>query len=900
MANLSKDKDVLKPNPHPYAIKTTSTALLSRSNSSSQSARPIHSYIPSPSPSPTRSRPSQRQYGYSHGSGHRYSRSLTGDSPRPLPVPPSPSPTKQLYTSGHGHSPSFDVDLPANPKLWTPSQLATYLATALRVRSGESLQLPAPVARDIAAFVKTSKITGKEFLRFNEQDLNDYGINQLWSTALFAASRTLRQNVLKGRIWGFGNNDFNGPSSNDPPFGEHVQYDSASSTSSLDIDRSHSDNDFFDTTFQSNAKHPLDDVTPVKRARKGRVSVGKLRNGRVKGMVETFERSGSVDESTGRSGRTRSGSESSVGGSEDPVHPTLRPHQTGTAIYHTQPPQFLPPSHQVSEPFQSDAETYDTATEGGQYDTATEGGDEGGGSGEPSPQAPKLERVAQADEELSMEELLAQIEVEKSSGIHAWELDGNGTAIVTMKHLPSTSETPVERSISSVDSLKGRPLPHPPASGSPVVFLPAAQTLPSQSTGSRQLPALPNSHILAPKPQRGSLRGLGASWNAIDGDGVSLLTGGVDSLLSDDGVSDARNGSLGNSDGWTKAPSEGGSGKASKRRIRLSGGSGVSSGGGRVSVSRGGGGQTKRAGISELFGTSKEGGAVVESNERDGGDGPAVDPNVATEEASKRAASEDLLVERSRALEELQERIAEKEKEVQAYAAEKAAWVEREQTLQTELADALASVESYKTRLDEAEKRVDALKDAEERRRQSEASVAKEPIPDTTNNKSQKPAPTFSAGFNLGLFMNLVPQSVLGRVFRQRTVSLNTPESSRLQTAVGVGKDDVELGEAQKGLSQPATASPSAREASSTSSNRWKDWLALSPASLYSGSGASHGSSENEDGYPRQSHPWSNPATIRALPPYVFLVGLGVAAVVLRVVLRRVGYRLGLGVGVRR
>ncbi|KAJ8692175.1 hypothetical protein PTI98_009512 [Pleurotus ostreatus] len=900
MANLSKDKEALKPNPHPYAIKTTSTALLSRSNSSSQSARPIHNYIPSPSPSPTRSRPSQRQYGYSHGSGHRYSRSLTGESPRPLPVPPSPSPTKQLYTSGHGHSPSFDVDLPANPKLWTPSQLATYLATALRVRSGESLQLPAPVARDIAAFVKTSKITGKEFLRFNEQDLNDYGINKLWSTALFAASRTLRQNVLKGRIWGFGSNDFNGPSSNDTPFGEHAQYDSASSTSSLDIDRSYSDNDFFDTTFQSNAKHPLDDVTPVKRARKGRVSVGKLKNGRVKGMVETFERSGSVDESTGWLGRTRSGSESSVSGSEDPVHPTLRPHQTGTAIYHTQPPQFLPPSHQVSEPLQSDADTYDTATEGGQYDTATEGGDEGGGSGEPSPQAPRFERVAQADEELPMEELLAQIEVEKSSGgVHAWELDGNGTAIITMKHLPTTSETPVERSISSVDSLKGRPLPHPPASGSPVVFLPAAQTLPSQSTGSRQLPALPNSHIHAPKPQHGSLRGLGASWNAVDGDGVSLLTGSVDSLLSttDDGALEGQNGSFGNSDGWTKAPSEAGSGKASKR-IRVSGGSGLSSGSGRVSMSRRSSGQTKRAGISEIFGISKEEDSVVESTEPDGADAPTVDSNEA-EEASKRAALEELLLDKSRALEELQERITEKESEAREYAAEKAACAEREQTLQTELADALALVESYKTRLGEAEKRVEALEDAEERRRQSETSVTKDPISAMTRNKSQKPAQTFGAGFNLGLFMNLVPQSVLGRVFRPQTVSPDTPSSSRSPTAVGVGKDDVELGEAQKGF-QSATASPSAPGAPSTSSNRWKDWLALSPVPLYSGSGTSDDSSENGEGHPRQFPPWSNPATIRALPPYVFLVGLGVAAVVLRVVLKRVGYRLGLGVGVRR
>lgn len=621
------------------------------------------------------------------------------------------------------------------------------------------------------------------------------------------------------------------------------------------------------------------------------------------GLNYYISSNGNLNDFAGWSGRTRSGSGSSVSGSEDPMHPTLRPHQTGTAIYHTQPPQFLPPSHQVSEPLQSDADTYDTATEGGQYDTATEGGDEGGASGEPSPQAPKFECDAQADEELSMEELLSQIELQKSSGgVHAWELDGNGTALITMKHLPSTSETPVERSISSVDSLKGRPLPHPPASGSPVVFLPAAQTLPSQSTGSRQLPAPPNSLIHAPKPQHGSLRGLGASWNAIDGEGVSLLTGSVDSLLSttDDGASEGQNGSFGHSDGWMKAPNEEGSGKASKRRIRVSGGSGVSSGSGRVSVSRRSSGQTKRAGISDIFGISKEENTVVESNEPDGRDGPTVDSNVEAEEASKRAALEDLLLDKSRTLEELQERIAEKESEARGYAAEKAAWAEREQTLQTELVDALALVESYKTRLGEAEKKVEALEDAEERRRRPEASVTKEAISSTTSNKSQKPALTFGAGFNLGLFMNLVPQSVLGRVFRRQTASLNAPSSpSRSQSAVGAVKGDIELGKAQKGFQSTATSS-SAPEVASTSSNRWKDWLALSPASLYSGSGTSHDSSENEEDHPRQSHPWSNPATIRALPPYVLLVGLGVAAVVLRVVLKRVGYRLGLGVGMRR
>ena len=68
-------------------------------------------------------------------------------------------------------------DLPDNPKLWTPSQLATYLATALRMTSNgkpgdiESIGLPPLVAKDIAAFAKGARIGGRTFLRLNEEDL---------------------------------------------------------------------------------------------------------------------------------------------------------------------------------------------------------------------------------------------------------------------------------------------------------------------------------------------------------------------------------------------------------------------------------------------------------------------------------------------------------------------------------------------------------------------------------------------------------------------------------------------------------------------------------------------------------------------------------------------------------
>lgn len=148
-----------KSNAHPYSIKTTSTALLSRSNSTSNNHNTSHHhYVPQTPPS---SSPKQRKHSGQHR--HRYSSSLSMDNiPRPLPVPPqSPSilETSPLLTL---------EDLPTNPKLWTPSQLCTYLSSALRVKSGESMLLPPQVARDIAVFVRESRITGKIFLRLDD------------------------------------------------------------------------------------------------------------------------------------------------------------------------------------------------------------------------------------------------------------------------------------------------------------------------------------------------------------------------------------------------------------------------------------------------------------------------------------------------------------------------------------------------------------------------------------------------------------------------------------------------------------------------------------------------------------------------------------------------------------
>ncbi|KAF9790340.1 hypothetical protein BJ322DRAFT_1134743 [Thelephora terrestris] len=287
----------ITPNFHPYAIKTTTTGLLTRSNSTSQNVHVSrHYYVP---PSPTRKHEEtgvhQPQTLQHSRRTHRLSKSLSGvdsfESPpkRPLPTPP-PHPSflpsyessadpdqwatpKRSKCADNLSSALTDLelapvrfeDLPANPKLWTPAQLSSYLTTALRVRSGETMSLPLPVARDIATLVKQSKINGRLFLRLCEQDLDQMGVNKLWKDALLTSSRNLRRNVLKGKIWG--------PSAEGDPDDDLFADMSNSSTSSLESLHNFTDGD-------NPGPHY---IRPYRRHR----------NNRVRGMVESLERSGS-------------------------------------------------------------------------------------------------------------------------------------------------------------------------------------------------------------------------------------------------------------------------------------------------------------------------------------------------------------------------------------------------------------------------------------------------------------------------------------------------------------------------------------------------------------------------------------------------------------------------------
>ena len=157
-------------------------------------------------------------------------------------------------------------------------------------------QLPAPVARDIAALVRMKRITGRVFLRLNDEDLEGMGMNKLWREALLAASRTLRQNVLRGQIWGFENEGLPSPMASDEDL---KQYSTASSGEESDnggvLPSPVSDHSSLYSD-DSEANENGDDLTPSKPGR-SRIQ-GRFRTGRVKGMVETFERSGSESDAS--------------------------------------------------------------------------------------------------------------------------------------------------------------------------------------------------------------------------------------------------------------------------------------------------------------------------------------------------------------------------------------------------------------------------------------------------------------------------------------------------------------------------------------------------------------------------------------------------------------------------
>ncbi|KAI6022122.1 hypothetical protein BKA83DRAFT_4275259 [Pisolithus microcarpus] len=298
-----------KPNAHPYAVKTTTSGLLSGSNSSPLATHTVkHHYVP---PSPTRKR-------------HRYSRSLEsvddigvgeGQYPSPLPIPPSfgiaGSPThstvrrvdtfatpqrKRADTLPSGSTTSCtstasdfaltDNSLPSEPKEWTTDQLITYLSTSFS-SGGDPEVLN---TEDVLGWVQERGLTGREWLRLTGRDLAGISLSDAQISLVLNNSRTLHADSLRRHIWG--KSDAKHPTT-PSPFHVALYRNSISST---DLSASSPD-------AMEDMEGPIS--PPLTSPRSNSVSesfvrryrdlahIRVRRRGKVKGLVETWEREAS-------------------------------------------------------------------------------------------------------------------------------------------------------------------------------------------------------------------------------------------------------------------------------------------------------------------------------------------------------------------------------------------------------------------------------------------------------------------------------------------------------------------------------------------------------------------------------------------------------------------------------
>ncbi|OCF73500.1 hypothetical protein I204_05341 [Kwoniella mangroviensis CBS 8886] len=189
-------------NYHPYLIHSSASSLLTRTNSS----------------------PAQPPSSPSH---HRSSRSMSSlnyildnpNDPKEDRRKSMESPSSQRIRPGvkrSGTLPEFlnrggkdkvdkkerDIDLPMNPKLWTPSELAQYLGYTLRTGGPEGTGhiLPAPLVEDIKSWVLRQRVSGRDFLKGSSDGWGNTTRPPPFLPLLQTIARRLRRHSLSGRI----------------------------------------------------------------------------------------------------------------------------------------------------------------------------------------------------------------------------------------------------------------------------------------------------------------------------------------------------------------------------------------------------------------------------------------------------------------------------------------------------------------------------------------------------------------------------------------------------------------------------------------------------------------------------------------------------------------------------
>lgn len=227
-------------------------------------------------------------------------------------------------------------------------------------------------------------------------------MNKKWRDALLIAARNLRQNVLKGRIWGAEGSPATSPSpqSASPPK-LFSNPDLNSSTSSIE-------------SFSSISGGEEDGQLG---AALGRSKARRYRSGRVRGMVETFERSGSFS--------SEGGFEDGEGGPADERAKLRRIARQEAQLTGQRVVESPSPSRRRPLPVP------------------------------PSPSGSHRSRMT-TDEEPTVEALLAQMEsVQPVTGARAWE-EMDLAAGVTVKRIPSGGDptTPLDAVPETVIGLK--------------------------------------------------------------------------------------------------------------------------------------------------------------------------------------------------------------------------------------------------------------------------------------------------------------------------------------------------------------------------------------------------------------------------------------------------------------
>ncbi|KAJ7734439.1 hypothetical protein B0H16DRAFT_153055 [Mycena metata] len=255
----------------------------------------------------------QRVYGESRGGGGAGSgdgKDYTGNvlGPRALPVPPGVSANSiaaQNAAKKGGYSVYAAANAGTSPKRWTPAQLAAHLNLTISPEAG--------------AWAERRNVGGKAFMRMREEELEAMGA----PPSLRPAARALRQEVLQLQ------HQVASPVSSSSDLSEHSDDGSLLSSSPTRIDEGQEDDEEAeDGTPQHDRRRTMSVPSPspfalkqfapapgspfasLSNATSGGGSPyaadssptgGRFRNGRVRGMVRSFESSGSEAEDGGSS-----------------------------------------------------------------------------------------------------------------------------------------------------------------------------------------------------------------------------------------------------------------------------------------------------------------------------------------------------------------------------------------------------------------------------------------------------------------------------------------------------------------------------------------------------------------------------------------------------------------------